>query len=140
MTPTKYEATPYDHLGMPGVGDAWGWCSVFKRVVFFCGAHDSCTWLRKAPQGVCSCSESGSGRCLRRRLNGHMKGQSTRNVQKVDAQSAAKLTQTSHEFPSCTLPSCLKKKNQMVPEPIHLFSHTVCTCAATPTPFPGPTG
>ena len=24
MTPTKYEATPYDHLGMPGVGDAWG--------------------------------------------------------------------------------------------------------------------
>ena len=87
-----------------------GWCSVFKRVVFFCGAHDSCPWLRKAPQGVCSCSESGSGRCLRRRLNGHMKGQSTRNVQKVDAQSAAKLTQTSHEFPSCTLPSCLKKK------------------------------
>ena len=33
-----------------------------------------------------------------------------------------------------------KEKTQMVPEPIHLFSHTVCTCAATPTPFPGPTG
>ena len=31
-----------------------------------------------------------------------------------------------------------KEKTQMVPEPIHLFSHTVCTCAATPTPFPGP--
>ena len=41
-----------------------------------------------------------------------MKGQRTSNGQKVDAQSAAALIQTSHEFPSCTLPSCLKEKKK----------------------------